>query len=537
MRSFGHLRRRNDDGVIAVVAALVICFVIVPLASLAVDLGVQRVATRDMQALADVVALDLSREVDGRTYSQLQPYLQTWANHSAARNSRIGAATVRAQLGVVDDTKYDVNNPSALFTPVTSDAGGIPNAVRVTASTTVKFAIHGGSGGATRSAIARSTASACFRIGSFALHLNSARSALLNALIGDALNLSAISYTGLANSSISLGDLTTELGLGTPTEVAALNDVSLNQLFSASAHVLTNEGGSAANISLLNTLASASFGSLSHIALGKLFDIDSGSGAALSSSINVFDLVAASAFLANGTNFLDVPSVTAGVPNVAGVAASLQIIQAPILKCGFVGTSATTSQVTLHTTFTLSNVNILGLTAASTLSVDANVAQATGTLTKIVCGSPEGIDVAVASSLSNVHARLDTNLKLLVPLLHIYGDAGTVAAASTNTVQIRIPPDTYDTPVSSGTGVVVPTMDLSTLKNDPPLGVLPLGVTVSSLLNGVYSSIVTPTVNPLITNLNDKVLTPLSGPLGIELGGADVYAVQAPTCHDVSLVG
>jgi len=35
--------------------------------SLAIDIGYQRVVRRDMQAVADVVALDLSRRLDGRT--------------------------------------------------------------------------------------------------------------------------------------------------------------------------------------------------------------------------------------------------------------------------------------------------------------------------------------------------------------------------------------------------------------------------------------------------------------------------------------
>jgi uncharacterized membrane protein len=317
----------------------------------------------------------------------------------------------------------------------------------------------------------------------------------------------------------------------------SLDNLSLNQLFAASAHVLTQDGGNAADISLLDSLSTANLNSVGHIALGDLFDIESGAGSALASSVNLFDLVAGSVFLANGTNALAVPSVTAGVPNVAGVTASLHIIQAPILKCGFVGSSQDTSQIRLDTSFDLANVNILGLTAVSKLEVETEVAEATGTLTKILCGTPEGIDVSVASSLSHVHAHLDTNLKLLLPVLHVYADAGTVAAPATSTVQIRIPPNSYNQPVSSGTGVVVPAMTLSAVRSDPLLGILPIGVTVANLLGGVFSSIVTPTVNPLITNINDKVLAPLSGPLGLELGGADVFAVQTPRCDDVSLVG
>ncbi|MFL6156446.1 MAG: pilus assembly protein TadG-related protein, partial [Marmoricola sp.] len=73
-------RRRNEQGVVAVVVAIVTCFTLIPIAALAVDIGVQRVARRDAQSVADVVALDLARQLDGRTYAQLSPTMQTLAN-------------------------------------------------------------------------------------------------------------------------------------------------------------------------------------------------------------------------------------------------------------------------------------------------------------------------------------------------------------------------------------------------------------------------------------------------------------------------
>lgn len=543
MRSLAHARRRNDDGIIAVVAALVICFVIVPLASLAVDIGVQRIATRDVQALADVVALDLARELDGRAYSQLQPNLQTWADTSAARNRGVGRArTVRAELGRVDDSLYTPDNPGAVFVPITSDAGGVPTAVRITASSTVDFAIQGGSGGVTRTAIGRTDSSACFRIGSYALNLDSQKSALLNALVGDALDgnaasLSALSYSGLASSSVSLGDLAAAMHLATPDDLFKLDDLSLHDLFSATATALSSEGGSAADIALLNTLASANLSGLAHIQFRKLVSIDSGAGSALATSINVLDIVAGSAFLANGTNALAVPSISAGVPNVGTVTGSLHVIQAPVLKCGHVGASTPTSQFSLDLNVDVANMTLLGMAATSKVTFHVDLAQATGTLTKIVCGSPEGIDVSVASQLSQLSSTLNVDLKLLgVVVAKVVGNVGTFGPAGTGSVSIRIPPNTYGQPVSSGSGVVLPQMASSNLSVPYAAG-LPLGVTVPGIISSVFSSIVAPTVNPLTTNLNTIVNTPVSKLLGLELGGADVFAVRAPSCGDVSLAG
>ena len=52
----------------AIMVAIITCFAVIPLAAYAVDIGVQRVARRDIQAVADVVALDLARQLgEGKT--------------------------------------------------------------------------------------------------------------------------------------------------------------------------------------------------------------------------------------------------------------------------------------------------------------------------------------------------------------------------------------------------------------------------------------------------------------------------------------
>ena len=542
--------RRDEQGIVAVVTALVLCFVLVPIASFAVDFGVQRVATRDMQALADVVALDLGRELDGRTYSQLQPHLQTWADASAARNDGIGTGrVVRAELGKVDESAYTPANPGAIFTPVTSDAGGIPTAVRITASTSVHFAIHGGSGSATRTSIARADSTACFRMGSWAARLDSASSPLLNSLIGDALNLSAVSYQGLATSSITLGALAAQLSAGTPDQLLALDNVSLGDLFRAAANVLQANGGNAANVTLLNSLATAGFAGVTntHVAMGDLFDIASGAGSAFATSVNLYDLVAATAFLANGSSFLAIPSFSAGLPWLAPnlVAGNLKVIQKPILTCGPVGTQAESSQIDLDATVTLPSASIpLLVSTASTVRIQAQVAPATGTLTGIQCttGLPVGIDVAVTTALARISTAMHVDIKALAGLATVAtvdtGSGGTVSGSS-STVSIRVPSDSYDTPKSTGTTPTETTIANIASGNvvvlNPPG--LPLGATVAGLVSLVNTSLISAYANPLIANANTYLVTPLTKALGLRLGGADVYLPSAPSCGDVALVG
>lgn len=535
--SASRARRRGEHGVIAIVTSLVTCFTLIPLAAIAVDIGVQRVARRDIQAVADVVALDLARQLDGRSADVVGAGLQALANKSAARNSAgTGPIVIEPQLGYVDESAYDPANPEAYFTPVAGTA--VPNAVRVTASTTVDFSLRGGNGGVVRSSIAKTQKYACFSIGSFALNLNSAQSTLLNRLVNDSLNLSAISYTGLANANVSLLGLATELGVGSPSELAALN-MTLNEFFLASAHVLQAEGGEVADVALLNQLAVANFGGLPSLTFGDVLDLNSAPESALDATVNVLDLVSTAAFVANGTNTLAIPTLTAGIPNVSSVTASLKVIEKPQDGCHQVGDTIRTSQVDLDVIFNLANINVLGLVVAQTkLSVRVSLAEALGTLTNIQCGTPYGVDVSVASALSQVSSRLEITLRSLgIPIATVDVMPSTTAPASSNTVQFRNPPDLYDVPKSTGSGVALSTISMTTADINV-LG-LPLGVTTGGLLSGITSSILTPIVNPLIANTNAILVGPLADLLGLNLGGADIFVHQPPAyaCNGVAMAG
>jgi uncharacterized membrane protein len=535
--------RRDESGVVAVVVALIACFVLIPVAALAVDIGVQRVARRDMQAVADMVALDLARQLDGRTWAQLHGHLEQWADKSAERNhSGVAEPTVTAELGTVDPDDYDPADPDAYFTPITSDAGGIPTAVRVTAVGEVDFSIQGGSGGVVRTAIATTESSACFKLGSYALSLSSQNSPLLNMLIGDALNVDALSYTGLANADVSLLGLAAELGVGTTDELLALDNLSLGELYLAAAHVLEKEGGDTADVALLEDLVHLNIGSLPHIAFGDLIDLEAGNDAALGASVNLLDLVATSAFIANGNHALEVPGLEVGVPGIAGVTGSLHIIEAPMQACGSANNATKhTSQVRLDLSVKLEALNLLNILLLGAVTADARVdlhlelAPATGTLRKVQCapGQPDGIDVEVTSALSELGLSVPINVKLLgIPIISIDGGVGTTAPPATGTAQIRVPPRSYNTPVSTGTGTILPGLTISDL-HATLLGAIDLG----PVLNAVTNLVLTPIVNPLVANINALLLEPLTDLLGINLAGADVFAVPAPVCGSSSLVG
>ena len=227
----------------------IIMVVLVGISAIAVDLGMQRVARRDMQALADPVALDLARLVDGRTANAINAGsggavpLNAAKNASVARNSgsTLGSPPVVTAVLIWLDANGDpVLNPNGSVKQVTGS--GIPDAVYVTAETSVDFAFATGSGGAGRSAIGTSSSNACFKLGSFAAALNPSNSLILQGYLNDALKLNVVGYEGLANASVTLGALAAELGVGSVEGLANLKNLSLQRLFLATASALQKGG-------------------------------------------------------------------------------------------------------------------------------------------------------------------------------------------------------------------------------------------------------------------------------------------------------
>ncbi|WP_167736660.1 pilus assembly protein TadG-related protein [Nocardioides sp. 1609] len=223
------MRPRDEDGAIAIVAAAVMV-VVLGVAAFVVDLGMQRVARQDLQALADVVALDLARMLDGeRTAGQVEggsPSLAAALQASRARNDDdvVGdedELVLTATL-LVEDPRPDAPSPWR-----TADDDEVPDAVRVVASTEVAFgfaAVVGvDTGGASRESVAAAESSACFHVGSFTAAVeraNPSTAATLDALLG--LTLPIEDYLDLARAEVALDDVAEGLPRGTASFVDRL---------------------------------------------------------------------------------------------------------------------------------------------------------------------------------------------------------------------------------------------------------------------------------------------------------------------------
>lgn len=526
-------RLRRERGAAAILTGLMIT-ALVASAAITVDLGQQRVGRADMQALADVVALDLARQLDGRSETALAPVLNAEMARSLARNGDTYGAVPELEwdLGRIVDAEFD------------SDLSGLaPSAVRVTAATEVGFVFGGvagiAEGGASRSAVAQSEGGACFSIGSYGARVDTGSSPILGPLLGalgSNVNVSAIDYNGLANADVSLLDLVgVDAGVGT---LGALIEggqlLSLADFYLATAEVLAQEGN-AAFVGLLEAMAVG----VDDVQLnaGDLIDLGTGGASGLDADLNLLDLVTAAAAAATGQNALIVPQVGVNLGPIANVGVDLAVIEAPKLGCGRKNqVTAKSTQVQVNLAANALDLNLLLAGTRVSLSGSIGVAQATGALTDVRC-APSGLTIDVSDGLLVIDLTLQITVyaNILGVRIPVVGGPITIRGQTSTSGEavIDLSDDAeYGRPstVGSGTGGL-PVLNVDT--SGLALIGIPLGIVLAPIVDGLTSTL----VNPLIQSLDTVLLSPLLNSLGIDLSGADIYKFRTPQCDEPKLVG
>lgn len=152
-----------------VVVALVTATIVLPVAALGVDLGMQRVARRDMQAMADMVARPRHDAPPRRTYLRGHQEAASWKDgirRSVARNLNVPGAEeselvhgpARLTVAIASDGRAtalhedvtvrvsmgDLDPATGAFTLGQND--DVPSAVHVEATTAVDFSLATGEG-------------------------------------------------------------------------------------------------------------------------------------------------------------------------------------------------------------------------------------------------------------------------------------------------------------------------------------------------------------------------------------------------------
>ncbi len=534
----GPVRRGERGSVLTLVA--VSLSVIVICTALTVDLGRVSTLRRELQNVADAAALDLVRLVDGRTAAAILGDAEWDATLASSldRNGfeRDAAGSVTVQLG-----RYDA--VADVFT--VAGPTEVPSAVAVTAADRVEHQFTPGSLTTSRRAVAAQTASAGIQVGSFAARLDSGRSALLNPLIGRALRVDGVSYTGLAGARVALADLATELdlSLASPSQLLA-TELDVVDLVAAQAAVL-RRAGDTARASILEALALRIPPSLPTVALGDLIAIGTGgAAAAATATLDVLELLATTALVATGDRAIDIPGLTLGVPGVAAVTTTLHVVESPRIAYGGPGTSVRTAQVGLQLGVDLSAAGLVG----ARLSVAVAAAPATATIRDVSCGEPMGLGLDVTTGLATTDASVAARIAVsLLGLVNVpVADAAAVAtggrAAAASAVDLAFPPDELGVPVT----ISSQSLGLSDLSLTPTLTLLPssqlpallrtvLGL-VTSTATGVVGTVLTPLVASVLGALDAVVVQPLLGLLGVTVPGADVTPL-AVRCTGPRLVG
>lgn len=533
-------RRWRERGAAALVLAVVTAGVIVPLGAFAVDIGMQRVARRDAQAVADTSALDAGRALAGctraggtPTQAQVDACVLSTASASAAlERGDVGTGkSVSARAGyIAPGTAWTSNlglgcgsaTSNGYFTyPVPS--GKTANAVLVVVRNSVSFglarAMGADKGGVCRSSISTMAPdNTCYKVGSFALGLDTGNS-ILGPLLGvNNVSAQVLSSAGVAAAQVSLLGLATQLGASTTDKLLTIPGLTIGQFLLASIEVL-NKTGDTAHAALLQTLY-ADLGAVvsKPMNLAGLLDLGQGDASALDANVRVADLLTGALLVANGTNAVSVPGLNLAVPGVGTLTAKATIVQPPVIGCN--GGVAKAAQVTIDLTGgTGSLVNLVA--SVSNLSLRITLANAWAQTDPTVTCTSGSMALKVSNqTLANI--RLTANVTALLGLIPVATlDTGAPPTKPSGTFTLTVP-GAYTTPVVTNSGSLG--LDLTNV-SATVLGIIsldPLIALLAPLLNAV-TGLVTGTILPV---------------LGISVAGANLWAVPpTPTCGGPKLVG
>ena len=555
---FFRRRARDERGTVLVVVSIAMV-VMIGSTALAVDIGQLTSTNRTLQAVADAVALDSARSLNGQTVGSLSAPGGAFMNALAASATRnkFSASDLTVEFGTL--------SPNWVAKTVSSD---VPTAVRVTAHGETEFSFRPGSSNTTRRATATMENQAGFSIGSYLASIPAGGDGILNALFGDAFGLNAVSYTGLVNANVTLEELGLNMPVTALSPTELLNtSVGIRDFMLASASALNAKGNTAAanvlNAMILNANLTGT------VKLGDFINVASGGeAAAASAALDVLQLVTASAFVIekNSGHALSIPTSTVSIPGIASITASATVIEPAKWYYGPVGGSRSTAQVRLSVNpvinisttnsttpcnLTLSNLlglvgcllyltgMPLGVTLNGAFPIDVTAAGATGTLAAINCGGTPGITVNTATQAVSLNTAASLNLNVTLAGRNLLNAARINLAAGAKTS-----PGSYTSSFLSPTefgpshakSVGSAALGFKGLLNVTNADVAILN---SSLLSGVTSgliqSLAVPVLNTLLTSLDNALIVPLTKVLGVKLGGADVAALGM-TCNGLRLV-
>ena len=423
------------------------------------------------------------------------------------------------------------------------------------------------------------TVGACVTAGPRLASVDTARSALLNALVGNLLgssvNLTAADWNALATGNINLAKfaqaLQVQTGASTPSTALSAN-ATVAQVISAAATAAQADGQTAEVTALNHSLAQV--GALSgSVSLSDMLTVSLPAGALATGSLNALELLSGTAQLYNTRNVLTTPTPitlsgnTLGLSgaSIAQVQVYAQAVEPPVYVCGGAGATFHTATIRLKLNVTLASLDLgagslNGTGGASAISAQlgqlqlyAEVARAEGTIALIdtlaravtVQATPGVVDLYLGNMDDNVffnrshviNAATDLSYGTVGGLTLNLGILGTTTVAiqakastrgqsgGTRTLTFNGPFPQTQTATTSLTFV----SDLLTnLLGNLSLSLQPsLGSSLDSLLLSPLSGLVSTTLSPVLGSVLGNVADPLLSGLGVGLGEMDVSVDSA----------
>ncbi|MGV2896897.1 TadG family pilus assembly protein [Achromobacter sp. AGC78] len=401
------LPRQRGSMTVAVVFAVLVGVAMLGVA----QLGYGYYMKREVQKAADLAAL-----------SAVQ-VLGMGSPADCTRASAAGKTSALANLPNIFDTfaADDITVECKLWDSTRADASGMHvfdptgaqtlNAVRLTIRKELAslFGTLGLSTTVSVSAVATNTQPvAAFTVGSRLLRLE--RGGLLSQLLSTVgaspAQLDVLDAAGLASVNITPSGLLQALGLplsvatgvGTPAELAALDNLTLGQLLQATLTVVNQSGTAAADIGLISNAINTVLAVMPLNLPVKLFGdggvldlsvVGGDATGALAANVNALNLLETALVVANGENLIN---LGLSVP-LLGVDARVRVVEPPTLAIGGIGTQATSAGIRVYLRLNTSNIPLVGPLLANTLGtrvdlpIIIDVAQSTGTLTNL-CQAP-----------------------------------------------------------------------------------------------------------------------------------------------------
>lgn len=565
-RSLRAARLRAQRGATAVMAALVTSTVALT-ALVSVDVGYLFFQQRKLQNIADMAAMAAVQSIPGRV---------NVAAASAAANGFLAAGAadrVTPTAGYWDPTLTPAAPHFSSIVPATAVANAVQVEARKENGTFfagVIAALRGNSRPVLRAtAIARVDTTIGISLGTGVARLSDAGplNRTLSALLGTTVNLDLASYQGLADSAIRLGDLMTELGVGTVDDLINL-DTHLPRLLDAALTVAARQSLLRGSLATGGT-ASALAASVRDVAVRIAADAGDNAASVLSiaallgnkesaadAAINLLDLITTAAQVANARAGIQIDNLGIDLGPLASVMVSTRIVTPPVMAIGPAGKVQTGPRVgqwyaeahsaaaRVRLVIKVLNVGIAGIT----LPVEIEVAPGTAWAADAQCAVPRsnssvsiGVDTGIATACIAQLPAIGTTYtcsalpKARILTLLIAGIDAKISVPLTATTQtVTFSGSELGTTKTVGTNSVGQALANALFGSGSiALDVVALGIPLP-LVGDVIGTVLRPALYPVLLAL-DPILQPVLALLGIQIGISDVK-LESISCNRPVLV-